>query len=104
MKYYYIINRIKKFKSNSSVIINNNMEKADLKDPFNGGPKATLAGLAYFLTLAPMITIVPTIFAFMIEYSTDYNGNFNPDNVEILRVKWILDLRVVAGGFILASI
>jgi|LauGreDrversion4_2_1035121.scaffolds.fasta_scaffold228021_3 hypothetical protein len=79
------------------------MEKLDLKDPFNGAPKAILAGLAYFLTLAPMMTIVPTIFAFMIEYSTDYNGD--PFYVEEFGLNgFIFDLRVVAGGFVLASI
>ncbi len=38
---------------------------AELKDPFNGAPKAVLIGLLYFLTLVPWMTIVPSITMFM---------------------------------------
>ena len=38
----------------------------ELKDPFNGAPKAVLVGLLYFLTLVPWMTIVPSMVLFMI--------------------------------------
>ena len=42
---------------------------SDLKDPFNGAPKAVLVGFTYFLTLVPWMTILPSIVLLMIQDS-----------------------------------
>ncbi len=45
----------------------------DLKDPFNGGPKAVLVGFTYLLTLVPWMSTAPALFFFMIAYSQTYD-------------------------------
>lgn len=70
----------------------------DLKDPFNGGPKAVLVGFTYLLTLVPWMSTAPALFFFIISYSQTY------DWTPYAQSSYILDLRVIMGGFLLAGV
>jgi hypothetical protein len=68
----------------------------DLKDPFNGGPKAVLVGFTYLLTLVPWMSTAPALFFLVLSYSQSYKWSSQSS--------YILDLRVIMGGFLLAGV
>ena len=72
--------------------------KPDLKDPFNGGPKAVLVGFTYLLTLVPWMSTAPALFFLMMVYSETYVLPYQSQS------SFILDLRVIMGGFFLAAV
>lgn len=73
---YFQRDRVKRIFADPYLIIINlkmNEYETDLKDPFNGGPKAIIVGITFFLTLVPWMAIAPVLGYFVIEYSQVYN-------------------------------